>query len=142
MRYEKIVGSWNQHCVGSSRYNTLVAEGFVLNAPMEVEQLPDSFYMGAGCYIVRGSFVLPNGKIKYWGIPNNPKASILFDADAWDNCLKQIAVTWKLENTEHTAAPRTFNHMKDGQVYIPARMESVRPGATDALKLPSRGYPT
>jgi len=142
MTYEKIVESWNQHCVGSSRYNTLVEEGFVLNAPIDVEQLPDSFYMGAGCYIVRGSFVLPNGKLKYWGIPNNPKASILFDADAWDNCLKQIAVTWKLERPDDTATPRTFNHMKDGLVYVPEKSDPVRPGAMDALKIQSRGYPT
>jgi hypothetical protein len=47
-----------------------------------------------------------------------------------------------MERTEHTAAPRTFNHMKDGQVYVPEKHEPVRAGATDALKLPSRGYPT
>jgi hypothetical protein len=47
-----------------------------------------------------------------------------------------------MERTDDMAAPRTFNHMKDGQVYIPERMESVRPGAADALRLPSRGYPT
>jgi hypothetical protein len=47
-----------------------------------------------------------------------------------------------MERTDDMASPRTFNHMKDGQVYIPERMESVRPGATDALRLPSRGYPT
>lgn len=47
-----------------------------------------------------------------------------------------------MERTEHTATPRTFNHMKDGQVYVPEKHEPVRAGATDALKLPSRGYPT
>jgi hypothetical protein len=47
-----------------------------------------------------------------------------------------------MERTDDMASPRTFNHMRDGQVYIPERMESVRPGATDALRLPSRGYPT
>jgi len=47
-----------------------------------------------------------------------------------------------MERTEHTATPRTFNHMKDGQVYVPEKSEPVRAGATDALKLPSRGYPT
>jgi hypothetical protein len=40
------------------------------------------------------------------------------------------------------AKPRTFNHAKDGQVYVPEKSEPVRAGATDALKLPSRGYPT
>ena len=47
-----------------------------------------------------------------------------------------------MERTEHTATPRTFNHMRDGQVYVPEKSEPVRAGATDALKLPSRGYPT
>lgn len=47
-----------------------------------------------------------------------------------------------MERTDDMAAPRTFNYMKDGKVYVPERMESVRPGATDALRLPSRGYPT
>lgn len=47
-----------------------------------------------------------------------------------------------MERTEHTAAPRTFNHMKDGQVYVPEKHEPVRAGAMDALNLPSRGYPT
>lgn len=47
-----------------------------------------------------------------------------------------------MERTEDMAAPRTFNHMKDGQVYVPEKSEPVRPGATDALKLKSRGYPT
>ena len=47
-----------------------------------------------------------------------------------------------IERTEDMAAPRTFNHMKDGQVYVPEKSEPVRPGATDALKLKSRGYPT
>jgi hypothetical protein len=65
---------------------------------MDIKPLPDNFYMGPGCYIVRGSFVLPNGKTKYWGIPNNPKANLPFDADTWDNCLRQMAVAWKLEN--------------------------------------------
>jgi hypothetical protein len=47
-----------------------------------------------------------------------------------------------MERTEHTAAPRTFNHMKDGQVYAPEKSEPVRSGAMDALRIPSRGYPT
>jgi hypothetical protein len=40
------------------------------------------------------------------------------------------------------AKPRTFNHVKDGQVYVPEKNEPVRPGATDALKIQSRGYKT
>ena len=47
-----------------------------------------------------------------------------------------------MERTEDMATPRTFNHMKDGQVYVPEKSEPVRAGATDALKLPSRGYKT
>ena len=47
-----------------------------------------------------------------------------------------------IERTEDMAKPRTFNHVKDGQVYVPENSEPVRPGATDALKLKSRGYPT
>ena len=47
-----------------------------------------------------------------------------------------------MERTEDMAAPRTFNHMKDGLVYVPEKNEPVRPGATDAMKIQSRGYPT
>jgi hypothetical protein len=47
-----------------------------------------------------------------------------------------------MERTEHTATPRTFNHMKDGQVYVPENSEPVRPGAMDALKITSYGYST
>jgi hypothetical protein len=47
-----------------------------------------------------------------------------------------------MERTEHTAMPRTFNHMKDGQVYVPEKSEPARAGATDAFKVQSRGYPT
>lgn len=47
-----------------------------------------------------------------------------------------------MERTEDMATPRTFNHMKDGQVYVPEKSDPTRPGATDALKLKSRGYPT
>lgn len=47
-----------------------------------------------------------------------------------------------MKKIEPLAQPRTFNHMKDGQVYVPEKHEPVRAGATDALKLPSRGYPT
>jgi hypothetical protein len=47
-----------------------------------------------------------------------------------------------MERTEHTATPRTFNHMKDGQVYVPENSEPARAGATDAFKVKSRGYRT
>jgi hypothetical protein len=47
-----------------------------------------------------------------------------------------------IERTEHTATPRTFNHMKDGLVYVPEKSDPVRPGAMDALKIQSRGYKT
>lgn len=47
-----------------------------------------------------------------------------------------------MERTEHTATPRTFNHMKDGQIYTPPKAEPIRAGALDAFKLPSRGYRT
>ena len=47
-----------------------------------------------------------------------------------------------MERTEDMAAPRTFNHMKDGLVYVPEKNEPVRAGAMDAMKLKSRGYPT
>ena len=47
-----------------------------------------------------------------------------------------------MERTEHTAAPRTFNHMKDGQVYVPEKNEPARAGAMDAFKVQSRGYRT
>jgi hypothetical protein len=40
------------------------------------------------------------------------------------------------------AKPRTFNHVKDGQVYVPEKSEPVRAGATDALKIKSHGYST
>ena len=47
-----------------------------------------------------------------------------------------------MERTEDMATPRTFNHMKDGQVYVPEKSEPARPGAMDALKLKSHGYKT
>lgn len=47
-----------------------------------------------------------------------------------------------MERTEDMAGPRTFNHMKDGQVYVPEKSEPARPGAMDALKLKSHGYKT
>jgi hypothetical protein len=40
------------------------------------------------------------------------------------------------------AKPRTFNHVKDGQVYVPEKSEPARAGATDAFKVKSRGYRT
>ena len=47
-----------------------------------------------------------------------------------------------IERTEDMAAPRTFNHMKDGLVYVPEKSDPVRAGAMDAFKVQSRGYPT
>ena len=54
----------------------------------------------------------------------------------------QSAVYVPIVRTPDMAEPRTFTHMKDGQVYVPEKSDPVRPGATDALKLKSRGYPT
>lgn len=47
-----------------------------------------------------------------------------------------------IERTEDMAKPRTFNHMKDGQVYVPENSEPARAGAMDAFKVKSRGYRT
>ena len=47
-----------------------------------------------------------------------------------------------IERTEDMAAPRTFNHMKDGQLYVPERNDPARAGAMDALRIRSHGYPT
>jgi len=44
--------------------------------------------------------------------------------------------------TPDMAEPRTFNHMKDGQLYVPDKGDPVRPGAMDAFKIQSRGYKT
>jgi hypothetical protein len=44
--------------------------------------------------------------------------------------------------TPDMAAPRTFNHMKDGQLYTGPKHDPVRPGALDAMAIKSRGYPT
>lgn len=44
--------------------------------------------------------------------------------------------------TPDMAEPRTFNHMKDGQLYVPDNSDPVRPGAMDAFKIKSRGYKT
>lgn len=40
------------------------------------------------------------------------------------------------------ASARTFNHVKDGQDYVPEKHTPSRPGAEDALKIKSKGYPT
>lgn len=37
---------------------------------------------------------------------------------------------------------RTFNHVKDGMDYVPVVHTPSRPGAEDALKIKSKGYPT
>jgi hypothetical protein len=47
-----------------------------------------------------------------------------------------------VERTPDMAAPRTFNHLKDGKLYMPEKSDPVRPGATDALQIKSKGYPT
>jgi len=44
--------------------------------------------------------------------------------------------------TPDMAAPRTFNHMKDGQLYTGPKHDPVRSGALDAMAIKSRGYPT
>ena len=47
-----------------------------------------------------------------------------------------------MKKIEPLAQPRTFNHMKDGQIYTPPKPEPIRAGAMDAFRLPSRGYKT
>jgi hypothetical protein len=47
-----------------------------------------------------------------------------------------------MKNIAPVAKPRTFNHVKDGQVYVPEKSEPVRAGAMDAFKVQSRGYRT
>jgi hypothetical protein len=44
--------------------------------------------------------------------------------------------------TPDMATPRTFNHMKDGQIYKPDNSPPARDGATDALQIQSRGFKT
>jgi len=44
--------------------------------------------------------------------------------------------------TPDMAEPRTFNHMKDGEIYKPDNSPPARLGATDALQIKSKGYPT
>jgi len=55
---------------------------------------------------------------------------------------RECATVEELAPPENVAKPRTFSHLLDGQYYVPERTEPTRPGATDALRLPSRGYPT
>lgn len=44
--------------------------------------------------------------------------------------------------TPDMAKPRTFNHMKDGQLYKPDNLPPARAGAADALKIQSKGNKT
>jgi len=44
--------------------------------------------------------------------------------------------------TPDMATPRTFNHMKDGQLYVPDNSPPARAGATDALQIQSKGFKT
>lgn len=44
--------------------------------------------------------------------------------------------------TPDMAKPRTFNHMIDGQLYVPDNLPPARAGATDALQIQSRGFKT
>jgi hypothetical protein len=54
----------------------------------------------------------------------------------------QSAVYVPIVRTADMAQPRTFNHMKDGQLYTGPKHDPVRPGAQDAMAIKSRGYPT
>jgi len=54
----------------------------------------------------------------------------------------QSAVYVPIVRTPDMAQPRTFNHMKDGQLYTGPDEQPVRPGAMDAMAIKSRGYPT
>ena len=44
--------------------------------------------------------------------------------------------------TPDMAEPRTFNHIKDGQLYVPDNSPPARAGATDAMLVQSRGFKT
>ena len=44
--------------------------------------------------------------------------------------------------TPDMAEPRTFNHMLDGQLYVPDNSPPARAGATDAMLVQSRGFKT
>jgi hypothetical protein len=52
----------------------------------------------------------------------------------------QSAVYVPIVRTPDMAQPRTFNHMKDGQLYTGPKHDPVRPGALDAMAIKSRGY--
>jgi hypothetical protein len=54
----------------------------------------------------------------------------------------QSSVYVPIVRTPDMAQPRTFNHMKDGQLYTGPDEQPVRPGAMDAMAIKSRGYPT
>jgi hypothetical protein len=54
----------------------------------------------------------------------------------------QSSVYVPIVRTPDMAQPRTFNHMKDGQLYTGPDEQPVRPGALDAMAIKSRGYPT
>lgn len=94
---DEIMSSWNAHCVGSPAYNDLLTQGFVVNDDLYTVPLPDDYYLGKGSVMVRGSFVLPSGKIKFWGFAYHPFTQPL-DADSWGDLLRQLAVAAKLES--------------------------------------------
>lgn len=54
----------------------------------------------------------------------------------------QSAAYVPIVRTPDMAQPRTFNHMKDGQLYTGPDEQPVRPGAMDAMAIKSRGNPT
>jgi len=54
----------------------------------------------------------------------------------------QSAAYVPIVRTPDMAEPRTFNHMKDGQLYVPDNLPPARAGATDALQIQSRGFKT
>ena len=54
----------------------------------------------------------------------------------------QSSVYVPIVRTPDMAQPRTFNHMKDGQLYTGPDEQPVRPGAMDAMAIKSRGNPT
>ena len=54
----------------------------------------------------------------------------------------QSAAYVPIVRTPDMAQPRTFNHMKDGQLYTGPKHDPVRSGALDAMAIKSRGYPT
>lgn len=54
----------------------------------------------------------------------------------------QSAAYVPIKRTPDMAQPRTFNHMKDGQLYTGPDEQPIRPGALDAMAIKSRGYST